>query len=463
LTSIGDTLSKPSYFENTFFDSFAPADTVFGKSLFADHSDMFFEALASGDSTERYQALRSLDQFEFKDKDADDLMELLDDFEFDADEFQYRLSLIKSLGTLKNDDIIDFLDEYFNRATDTLQVQLAVLSTLSELKSKESCAKFLELLDRDTPLASDYSDIRKIFLSFEDSLETAANLFPELLDYLQYPEYKYSVTRLAAKILEKGVPGKDILNGHKKIIIREARNDLKRRLSSEKKDTNGGSDYSNNTNYNQVFLKKEHNRYLQLNFAIMLMQWSDEPAVEKYLEKLLKSSNNEMRILTIYLYLKNDIDFDQDVINEIAERRQDRRLLYVYLNQADKTDLMDDEYKSRQAFAEAQIYPVAYNEEKDSLVYLEEKLIAVKGHKGWLRFYKRYRKNDETTDNYLVCTGLFPEEKDSVSVNNILTYRSISLDKEEKDLDEEIEKMLKRIRIYKRQRAFIKKSSGYYN
>jgi hypothetical protein len=85
LTSIGDTLSKPSYFENTFFDSFAPADTVFGKSLFADHSDMFFEALASGDSTERYQALRSLDQFEFKDKDADDLMELLDDFEFDAD------------------------------------------------------------------------------------------------------------------------------------------------------------------------------------------------------------------------------------------------------------------------------------------------------------------------------------------------------------------------------------------
>ncbi|MCK5741007.1 MAG: hypothetical protein KAH48_02225, partial [Chlorobi bacterium] len=128
-----------------------------------------------------------------------------------------------------------------------------------------------------------------------------------------------------------------------------------------------------------------------------------------------------------------------------------------------KTDLMDDEYKDRQAFSEAQIYPVAYNDEKDSLVYLEEQLVAVKGYKGWLRFYKRYRKNDESTDKYLVCTGLFPEENDSVSVNNIFTYRSVTLDKAEKDVDEEIEKLLKKIRIYKRQRAFIKRSSGYYN
>ncbi len=55
-----DTLSKPSSFVQSFFDSFTPADTLQGTDPFAKKSDLFFADFMSNDSVAHKRAVKRI-------------------------------------------------------------------------------------------------------------------------------------------------------------------------------------------------------------------------------------------------------------------------------------------------------------------------------------------------------------------------------------------------------------------
>ncbi len=503
LNTCVDTLQTFSDFVTNFYNSFAPVDSTFGPSIFESRAGLYFSQLFSADTVLRKQAINSIAVIELEDKDADSLIKFIESVEFRKLELEERESFIDKLAELKNKNVIPALRKIYFDAGDTSTIQLAVLKGLADIKTKESIKSFNELLYVETPLAKKGSSLNWIFSPLNDSLELAVDLFPQLFDFTNLPEYQYATYRMLALISKNDSSKINLIESHKKQIIAEANSELKRFMAGNEvgnkynysynsyntkayfpklKDiTEGGNnsysstfnDYSNYSDYNSdnIFSdyypghsEKKTNYPWATNlldyYSILLSNFYDDPAVIKYFTKINKSNDDGLIYRTSLTLAKNNLPVPDSIWTNLLENREWRYFTVKQLQKLEQTNKLDTSFTTQLKIAEGCLYQFEFKEKEDSIKYISKTLVNTKNGPGYIYFFKSKIGNDKGWN--LDCVGIQPADQSKFEIEPMFVdYGSVILDEE--DLQKKIDTIVKNIELLGRQRVSIESDNSNYN
>ena len=433
-----DTLSTPSLFVQNFFDSFTPFDTLIGKSVFDSKSDLFFKNIYSSDSLLKAQAIASVnDYINFEDKDFEAIKSVITDYPFTKNQMGTKKQLIEDLCKLKDPSIYDYLLSIYEKFEDTASYQLAILRGLARQNTKKGNELFLKLLEKDIPLSNNSYEIYNIVFPLFDSLSLASNLFPDLLNYTFVKQYKTPIYMLlSALVTDKKINPKKYKKNYKQ-ILREAKIELKEQISYEQYEQ--GKKYSN---YSYDSYKNQGNDLLT-NYVTLLKPYDHKPDVAFFFKKL--------NLVKDYI-VQTDINVERILLKEtvndsiwefLAADLINRSYLYNSLKTIEKLDYFPEKYKTQNAISASILYGNNFNQETDSMVFLERKLINLQNDTGYVYFYKSKRKNED--DWVLDYIGLQPTNESKITTAPRFITEGVKIEKY-KDLNEimkaEIESIL---------------------
>lgn len=485
LSTMGDTLSKPSLWVTNFFDTFEPKDTVLAKSSFSDKLPDFFIDCASTDSTTKEKVKALYYEVKFEDKDADALMEFVASKNFNNVNADIKSSLIYSLGNLKSPKIIPFLKKEYPKYIDSTSLQLDILNALVSQKTKEGNLTFIQLLSVETPLTDDEYLIQRVFGPFYDSLEIAKVVYPALFEMTKYPEYKKNIYNLLSSLLDSALITPQSYVEQKKDILRYANEELKRQMASEENVANASSEGSN-YNYNNAEVKaaeaaakaamdelfrqaasgatSDYTRSFEMNWSLLnyynlLAPFYNEPTVRASFDKAFKSKNPEFKIELYAILLQNNVSVADTTINSFAKDPKTRTKLYSTLKRIKKQNRINPEFTSQNSLSYAYLFGADEDSDKaDSIEFIGTKYVESKIEKGYIYFYKS--QNKETGQKYLDYIGYQPKDSTKVEENYSVYSRREEINPE-KTIEEQIKEICYNLSLVGRKRMTFK--NDYYD
>ncbi|HEY0030975.1 MAG TPA: TraB/GumN family protein [Bacteroidia bacterium] len=481
LSTTTDTLSKPSQWVSTFYDTFLPEDTLLSTSTFIDKVPQFLTDAASTDSVTRKKVNALYAEIKYEDKHAESLMKFISGGDFNNADQVVKASLIKDLGALKNPKIVPFLQKEYLKYVDSTSLQLAVLSAVASQKTKEGNLAFVQLLKAETPLSDDQYSIEELFYPFYDSLEIAKVLFPSLLDLTKYPEYKNTVYSLLSSALDSASVSPQMYAEQKKDILRQANEELKRQMASEENVSNtssGTPDYGDSDYITQMMDKlaaeaKGTGSYSQedysstnsgmnwalLNYYNLLAPFYSEAPVKSSFDKALKSKNDNFRIELISILMKDNLPVADTTINALAQDPKTRSYLYASLKRIKKADKIKPEYTSQNSLSYSYLYGSdEENDKADSIEFVCVKYVQSRTQKGYVYFYKSTKKDGG--QKYIDYAGFQPKDSTMIEVYPIVSSRNTEIDTE-KSVEEQINDICYELSMYGRKR--VKPNYNNYN
>lgn len=445
-----DTLSEESQFVKTFFDTFTPLDTLIGVSVLTDKPEKFFDALESNDSVKAVQALNSIQVLRFKDKDAEKIIHLLDTYNFSKVLTNYtyhKERLIIELSALKSEKIIPFLTKQYINSGDTASYQIAVLKTLAKLKTEISYKTIAKLLNEEVPLTKE-SEVRPLFSAIDDSLELAVVLFPDLLKFTRYQEYKSEIYRLLYMLVDSGLVTPNVYVSYKAEILREANEEVRRKAAKEI--SSATSDYRNNSySYEYGSLSSRNANSIEI-FSTLLMPFYDDVSINSYFSRLDKIKDKDLNLRISLLLLKNNKQISDTVWLSFSMKDDFRLQLYKELKTIGKLEKFDPAYTSQEAISKALLYDNAGFSEKDSVVLLDKRSMTYNGKKGYVYFFKS--KKEKSKSWKLDYVGLQPADSTQFEIDNILVLKKGS-NLPDKEVQEYIDEQVEKINLIGRKRV----------
>ncbi len=516
LSTCIDTTQNISSFIKTFYSTFAPSDSVQGRSVFESPSALYFSQLNSEDSVLRKQAINSIHIMHFTDADADSLIRFIGTPAFKKLKLNDRESFIAELGMHHNAHTTEALKSIYIAAGDTSTLQLAVLDALASQKTEESLKAFLELLYIETPLAKKNTSLSWIFSSYTDTIQLAQKLFPGLYDFTSLPEYQYPVYKLLAFISKADSTKASLVLAHKKQIMSEATAELKRTLAGNEVenryysyysstsnnfpklknltsghryrqydddyfDDYGYSDYGFGGSYNDYSnryssyldieeLMAEKGEKMEKSFAwaanlldyytILMTEFYDDPAVKKYFDKILKSKDHSLIYRTSLTMMASDIAVPDTVWTNLLKNREWRYFTISNLQKYNYKHKLDSAYTTQLEITEGCLYPYTYKNAEDSVQFLTKRMINTKSGAGYIYFYKSKFKNDKGWN--LDCIGVQPADSSTFEIEPMFVdYGGLILDDE--DLEEKIDDIIHAVEMIGHDRVYVKSSGNDYN
>ncbi len=402
LKSITDTLNSEPRWTSQFFSSFRPADTIIGESVFIDKSQLFLSSLTGADTVLKKQALNSLFYIDLKDNNATSLANYINSSDFSKQTLDKRAQLIRILGRAKNTKNIALLKNVYDKISDTVTLQLAILEAIANHKSPQSAKAILELLNKETPLTSDVNAIGKVFRPLYDSLPLAKNLYPDFLAFNSYPEYKTIVYDLLARLADSGHITKNTYATNKQRILKEANEELKRQFAREEKlnkSTYNGNDYENSGfdydydyeedyNYENDYSGRFRYNHKVLSYTTLLAPYYNEAPVKAYFDKLARLQDKKLKLDVSVFMLRKNIPVADSIWISFASDMRWRIAAYNSLNEINKLSRFDTAYSHQLDIAKAGLYSYSSKAGKDSIVYIGEREVYNKYGKTLVYFFK---------------------------------------------------------------------------
>ena len=210
-----DTLTAPSEFLRSFFASFHPFDTLHGVDPFVKKSNLFFDDLASKDSTIHKRAIRQVDDITLDSSDLPRLKNAINSLGWNEKNYlDTKASLINKLNKINTDESDKYLQQLYYSFGDTVQLQYAVLENLLKHQTTNSYSIFRDIINNEPPVIdkrsesitpSYYTSLTRYYPGMEDmadgkfldelfdSLQLTKTILPELLPLLNLDDYKYSI------------------------------------------------------------------------------------------------------------------------------------------------------------------------------------------------------------------------------------------------------------------------------
>ncbi|MFB6306563.1 MAG: hypothetical protein ABEH43_06175, partial [Flavobacteriales bacterium] len=458
-----DTISKKTKFQQKLFNSFKPEDTTIGSPIFENKAQKYFKALENKDSALIAEAMNIFNYIDFDSTNITTLKNKILNEEPSNDMLYIKPKMINVLSWFdkSSEKILPFLKELYTQVGDTVSLQISILQTLARIETKNSRNVFIDLLEEEIPLSSNKYDIKSIFYDLNDSLELAKTLFPEILKYSDFKEYKYNIYDLLAKLIDKNLITVEKYSKYHQKIIKDAKIDLKRKLASEE----GFQKNSNNHSYsfysNRSHLSSSDNRLL--DYATILIQLrKDSKKASEILKKLKKTSSKPFKLHYSFLRLKKGLPVEDEIWTQFSSSLAYRTKLYKQLKKLNKTNLFKENYKSQKHFAKSILYESNFNEEKDTAIYLKKNKVEVKGKKGYVYFFKSKRSSKDHWK--LDHCGPFPLDEKKVQTKVKVSNRGDRIYKNS-DISAMIKKEVKFLNLKERER--IKKNvsplSSYLN
>ncbi len=488
LSTMTDTLSKPSQWVNTFYDSFQPADTAIAKSTFIDKVPDFLTDVASADSTTKEKTLALYNEIKFEEKHAESLMKFISGKEFNGVNSAIKSSLISDLGALKNPKIIPFLQKEYLKYVDSTYLQLDILSAMASQKTKEGNLAFVQLLKSETPLSDDQYAIESIFQSFYDSLEIANVMYPALFEMTKYPEYKNNVYSLLSSLLDSAFINSQAYAEQKKDILRQANEELKRQMASEENTTpaSSGSDYDN-YDYSKLAgdqakgaveeamraamaaakATSDYNssgddvvNWSLLNYYNLLAPFYSETNVKTAFDKAFKSKSKNFKIELMGILLRNSIPVADTTINSYAKDPKTRSYLYTTFKKLKKSDKIKPEYCTQNSLSYSSLYGKDEESNKaDSIQFICSKYIVSRTEKGYVYFYRSVNK--ESGQAFIDYSGFQPTDSTDIDIYPLISSRNTMVDTDS-TVEKQINDICYELSLYGRKRVKAKQN-GYNN
>jgi uncharacterized protein YbaP (TraB family) len=430
-----DTLTGPSSFVRTFFDSFTPADTLKGVDPFARKSQVFFNDLLGKDSTARKRALRNIAMIELDSTDLPKLKKAIQSLRFTEKNYlDTKKSLISKLSDIPVRSATDYLHELYYAAADTIELQYAVLESLLEQQNKYAFEKFRDIMVTEPPViekdASEEVDYTAILRNMgsvfddnfgnngfldelRDTLELTKTILPDLLPLMNLDDYRAPLMSLLSVMVDSNLVGpKDYEIYFSKFMI-EARQELKKQAISEKRKAiaKAEEDKSGN-NVVPYFMNRDEdngNAKLLLYAKLLLPYWETNPAIQPLFKQMLQSGDTRLKYDIFLLLVKKGKPYPDSMFNYFAKKDDYRYELYRDLKLVKKQSLFPVAFNNHLDLGRSSLLEKRSYGKPDTIAYIKRLPATYKGKSGFVYFFK-YKAQREDMNWKIATVGLVPAD-----------------------------------------------------
>jgi uncharacterized protein YbaP (TraB family) len=457
LTANLDTLSKKSKYAENFFETFTPKLTEKYISVLDDKAIMFFDALNGKDSLETERALKSVSNYIiFADKDVDKLIDVIKNYNFPIRHIDAKAQLIQDLGKLSSPKILPFLTSSYSGFEQTALFQIAVLKALAKQKNKNASKQLLALLDNDIPLSGNKWETGAIFIPYSDTLKLMKELFPAVLNFTFVSDYKDPIYEMLGTALDSNIVKAKNYKKYYAQILREAKIELKMQISLEQSEEARESEQSY---YYYSSYKNRGNRTL-IKYITMLIPFHDKKDVKEFFTKLTRVQDYEVQTDLAIKKILNDVDVDKNTWVFLADDIINVTYLYNKLEKIDRVDLFPVAFKNQELFSKSILYRSGFNFAKDSIEFIEKRIVTTKKEDGYVYFFKsKKKKADKWSIDYV---GIQPTDTAKVNLDESVQESGVTILKG-KDISEIIDEEIKKIEIIGHKRAVEDEFSNFNN
>ena len=387
MNALSDRNNKESDpYINKVFDSFLLLDD--SQPVFPeDKVKLFIEDAKSEYDSIRYSAFKSASNLTIKKENLEDLENFIRTFQFKADETETLATLYEKTGLLKDDRVIPFLEAQYKKENTNTVIQFAILRALSYQKSKEGYKKIMELLEYDLPLSANSFELSLLFAEFQSDPKNSEVLFPDVLQFYSIQEYHLPIVDFTAALLDSKSIKPKKLKSYIKMIITNAKLELKRAKSREANKEIGDMDdyYFSPINQTQALV----------SYVNLLYPFRNDKEVKLLFENIKKLNPDSIDIEFARLNIVND-DINK---NEILKLLKDPQSLFITYNMLYKKapglikDITDEEIAKSGVIALYQL-----KTENDSLTLIEKKVMPFYKNSVSFYFYKVRTASEESYD-----------------------------------------------------------------
>lgn len=446
ITAIGDTVSGPGSFVQTFFGSFRPEEKKLGPSVFENKLDQFFKDFASTDSTTKKRANNAVSHISFGPKGVDRLTAAINNLSYtDKNYFELKASLINELGYIDDstsiDRVVTALNNIYIKTADTSYFQNEVITALARLQTKQSYSVLKAIIMQDPPVFDDAQGYSSFFEFFDDSLALAKTLFPDILQLSTIQDYKGPVTNLLREMVDSNfIKSADYEEYYNKLYF-DAKIELKKQQNNDEKlmekenkqdddDDNAGS-YRGYTssyrgyNYRNLRLSRNYSRSsnnddININdYSVLLSPFYDShPVIPKFFDKQLQSKDLDVRLNAAILLIRNNRKVADSILLQIAGKDKYRAVLLKRLEEINHTELFPAKYRNQDSVARAILLNDKSEDKFYAIIPAGRQYVSLTTDTGYVYFYKyKINKDDEW---HIGLSGVQPADTNKVKANDAL-------------------------------------------
>ena len=456
LATMGGGTSSGTTFKEQIFTNFRPYSTAGEFDLYTSKTDLFFKDILSSDSTTAANAFTAFPAVVFGEDDISKLDQLISNLRYNQKNyFDLKVRAISELGYIKEKavekKIPAVLKKVYENTLDTSTFKNAVYNALISGKTKESFAVLKEIMLRDPVVFESSYEYNNLFWDMNDSLELARQLYPDILHLLTIEDYKSSLLETLATLMDSSLITANQYEDYYTNIYFDAKIALeKQQMRDEnlmKKENDLAEDEDPDDNSKES-LFTNFNSGIYTYSKLLIPFYDKEILVRKFFDKLLYSKNQNIRLLTATVMIKENKHVPDSILKSLAANDHYRSDLYRLLKRINKEDKFPAAYKDQQLMARSLLISSGDFERIDSVILVKTISTIHLKDTGQVFFYKYRVKKDDLWK--MAFSGFQPKDKKKVSTDNTFTVLSEkALDYETPEL-EQFDKEFRKLQISSR-------------
>ncbi len=458
LLSLTDTLTKESSFIEQFYATFRPQQKKLGPSIFENKIDHFFEDYNSKDSSIKKMAISAIPHIYFGFEGFSKVKHAISQLKLgDKDYFDIKAKFIYELGYINDscctDKVVDYLKELYTLTADTSSFQNPIITSLVNLKTATSFKVVKDLLLQDPPVFEGDYRYTDIFELIEDSLQLAKTMFPEILQLTSLDDYKQPVTSLLRVLVDSGYLKSNDYETYFSKLYFDAKVELKKQQSRDEKIIEKENNKEDDGEAVSAYQEDNYNNSSVINdYAILLMPFYDKnPVIQKYFDKLLRSKDENLKMSTAILMLRNNKKVEDSIFEHLAAKDKFRCSLYKDLEKIKQLNKFPTLFNIQDWLAKSLLLNYDNLEKFFEIVPMGKQLVEVKNTKGYVYFFKyKFAKDDEWQ---IGISGIQPNNLKLTSSNTDLVSLSGKKITNDEPIMDQFQQKLKEMIFAKRSSA----------
>ena len=435
-----DTLSGPSAFIRSFFETFTPTDTAQVFDTRKKKSTLFFSQFFSTDTTLHKTAVKNTGNQLMDSEDFPQLKRAIESLGWKEKRYlDTKKELIGKLSYMPIKEASDFLKTMYYAAGDTVELQYTALETLLQQATEYSYKTFAGIMETDPPVLDfkstttittsrynevvryenfddDYSPDYKtgsFFNTLTDTLQLTAGIFKNLLPLITINDYEHPIMSLTGTLLDSNlITAKEYKTWLPKFTI-EAKQALKKQIIHEKSKAiqKAAADEAEKKSYNLYGRsdKDYGNSKLSLYATLLLPYWDKDPQVPSMISQMLQSNDKQLKYTTTILLLRNKRPLPDTMLAYFAAMDEYRYRLYNDLKKQKLVSLFPPSFKNGLAIARGRLQAEQSYTRLDTVVFMEKVPVQHKDRDGYIYVFK-YKEKREDNSWKLATVGLLPKE-----------------------------------------------------
>jgi uncharacterized protein YbaP (TraB family) len=482
LSTIIDTIDGATTWQEKFYSDFKPWDTCKVYNVFEPKGKLFLSDLTTKDSVCLAKASETYFNLDFIGKDTatdNGILRFIEAPKFSSLNTASKIVIIRFLSYFNDDKAKTYpiLERLYKEAADTSAIQFAVLNALAGQKNSKSTQLLIRLMEQNLPLSGDEGAINGLFTRYSDSLELAGQFMPLALNYLKYPEYKPAVLRLFANLVLHKKLAPPQWAAYKNTLLNEAQIELKRYHSEVSAHPSKNAKIKDIPEFPNSYQSDETKSdapditseapwldntgpSILACYAIGFAQiYSSDKQARQFVDKVIATGHKGLVYSCSLALKKSNQPVNDTIWTWLASDNYTRMYFCDWLEITKDTALYPKKYYNQLCMSNSWLLAVSKEEKKDSVQFMKRVLVSNVNGSGYLYFFK-YKVGKDWMLNYV---GFQPSDTSKMlSDFGYCDYNVSPLPNQtQKTIDEEINKICKRIKLVGRQR--IKAQARNYN